>query len=80
FDLGLGVVSDIVAFPHATARLELGDEARTSRLARRLAPDACLLLDPGARVEWSGGAWTAVTAAERLVPAGGRAPFAPRAA
>lgn len=55
-EVGLGVVPGVVALPDGSARLRLDDGGRVSRLARRFAPDVCVLLDPGARVEWDG-AW-----------------------
>lgn len=57
FDRGLGVAPGLVLFPHAGRRLALDDEARTERLARRLAPEACVLLDPGARLDLGEGGW-----------------------
>ena len=58
----------VVALPDAATRLRLDDPGRVSRLARRFAPDACVLLDPGNRVEWDGG-WHAHFA-RRLHPDG----------
>lgn len=53
-EVGLGVVPGVVALPDATARLRLDDPGRVGRMAQRFAPDMCVLLDPGARVEWDG--------------------------
>ncbi len=80
FDRGLGLVSGIVAFPHATARLALNDRERTTRLARRFAPDVCTLLDPGARVEWRDGRWRGSGGVQRLDRAGRRSRFRAAAA
>lgn len=53
-EVGLGLYPGVVALPDASARLRLDDPGRVARLARRFEPDACVLLDPGARVEWDG--------------------------
>lgn len=53
-EVGLGLYPDVVALPDASTRLRLDDPGRVSRLARRFAPDACVLLDPGSRAEWDG--------------------------
>ncbi|MEM9383186.1 MAG: hypothetical protein AAGB93_24775 [Planctomycetota bacterium] len=47
---GFGLARGIVALPHASTRLELGDRARVSLLARRLAPDLVVALDDGQSV------------------------------
>jgi len=51
---GLGLYGDVVPLPHASSRLRLDDPARVRRFALRFAPDACVVLDPGARLEWDG--------------------------
>lgn len=51
FAPGLGLVHNVVAFPGARDRLEVGNPIRMGVLARRLAPAACLLLDERARVD-----------------------------
>lgn len=48
---GLGVFRGIVPLPHASRRLRLDDPVRVGLLARRFRPDACLTLDPGARID-----------------------------
>jgi hypothetical protein len=53
-EVGLGLFSGVVALPDGSARLRLDDPVRVSRLARRFAPDACVVLDPGSRAEWDG--------------------------
>jgi hypothetical protein len=57
---GLGLAPGILALPDASQRLRLDDAARMQRLALRVAPDVCALLDAGARVEWDGSTWTGV--------------------
>jgi hypothetical protein len=52
---GLGVVRDVVALPHAKARLLLDDAPRMAVFARRFAPAVCALLEAGTRVELSDG-------------------------
>lgn len=49
-DEGLGLVRDVLPFPHPHARLRMNDPARISVLARRFAPAACLALPEGAHV------------------------------
>jgi hypothetical protein len=51
FDSGIGVVPGLVLLPHARRRLLTDDVLRMSRLARRFAPDSCLVLDDGVRVD-----------------------------
>lgn len=55
---GLGLAPGIVALPDATARLRTGDPERMRRLAVRVEPAVCALLDPGARLYWDGSGWT----------------------
>lgn len=57
FDRGLGVAPGLVLFPHASRRLALDDRVRSERLALRFAPDPCVLLDPGARLDLGDGKW-----------------------
>ncbi len=71
-EVGVGLLRGVVALPDASARLRLDDAGRVARFARRFEPDACVLLDPGTRVEWSGG-WSArdarfLTGAGRVEP------------
>jgi len=55
---GLSLVRGAVVLPHARARLRLDDAPRMAVVARRFAPDRCVLLDPGARVDTDGsGSW-----------------------
>jgi hypothetical protein len=51
FDAGIGVVPGLVLLPHARRRLLTDDVLRMSGLARRFAPDSCLVLDDGVRVD-----------------------------
>lgn len=51
---GLGLVPGVVVLPDARARLRLEDARRMRRLALRLAPARCALLDPGDRLDWDG--------------------------
>ncbi len=72
FENGLGLFPDLIPFPHAARRLRLDDPVRTGRLARRLAPSACALLDPETRLDWSTDGWRAVSAGDRLTDDGKR--------
>jgi hypothetical protein len=51
FDAGIGVVPGLVLLPHARRRLLTDDVLRMSGLARRFAPDPCLVMDDGVRVD-----------------------------
>jgi hypothetical protein len=51
FDAGIGVIPGLVLLPHARRRLVTDDVLRMSGLARRFAPDSCLVLDDGVRVD-----------------------------
>ncbi|MGE0141897.1 MAG: hypothetical protein AB7I19_01355 [Planctomycetota bacterium] len=57
FEAGLGLLSQVVVLPHAHHRLRLEDPARVTLLARRFAPDQCLALFGGERLEWSADRW-----------------------
>jgi hypothetical protein len=59
-DVGLGLAPGLVALPHATARLDLADTARTALFAQRFAPATCVTLDPYARARWDGVRWQLV--------------------
>lgn len=80
FDPGLGVVAGVVPLPNATDRLTLDDRARTARLAARFAPAACVLLDPGARIDWIDGTWKGQGRVRRLDRAGRQIRFRASAA
>ena len=47
---GLGVVRGLVPLPHMRRRLRVDDPVRMSVLARRFAPDRCVVLDDGVRL------------------------------
>ncbi len=68
-EAGLGLFPDVVVLPHAETRLRLDDPTRVSRLARRVAPAPCVLLDRDARLEWDGRRWT-VARARHLTASG----------
>ena len=48
---GLSVVRDLVALPHARARMLLDDAPRMAVFARRFVPARCVLLETGTRVD-----------------------------
>lgn len=55
-EAGLGLVSGVVALPHAHVRLALEDAPRMRDFARRFAPARCLTLEHGAALHWHAGA------------------------
>jgi len=55
FERGLGVVTNLVALPHADSRLALDRPERLGLFARRFAPSACVTLDPGSWLRVSNG-------------------------
>ncbi|MEY4674954.1 MAG: hypothetical protein RL148_2738 [Planctomycetota bacterium] len=63
---GLALVQGLVALPHASRRLQLGDSRRIALLARRFAPDRCAALDAGTRMDWDGTRWSAPVATSVL--------------
>ncbi len=65
-DEGLGLCPGAVALPDARRRLRLDDPSRVAIFARRFAPATCMVLDPRARADWDGAAWTAAPATWRL--------------
>lgn len=67
---GFGLVPGVVALPDASRRLRLDDDRRMRRLCLRLAPDRCVLLDPGDRLDRVGERFRADGA--RLVRTDGR--------
>lgn len=67
---GFGLFRGVVALPDAARRLALRDADRVSRLARRFAPDSCIALDGGSRIDWDGTGWRPVSAGR--LTAGGR--------
>ncbi len=72
FENGLALFADLIPFPHASRRLRLDDPARIGRLARRLAPSACALLEAETRLEWHPAGWRDVSAGSRLTDEGRR--------
>jgi peptidase E len=50
-DAGLGVVTGIVALPHARRRLRIDAPLRMTVLERRFEPATCLRLDDGVRMD-----------------------------
>lgn len=54
---GLGLAPGLVALPHARHRLDLEDRARVELLARRFAPDTCVAMDEGARLDLTATGW-----------------------
>jgi hypothetical protein len=69
-DLGLGVCSSVVPLPHAERRLALDDRERMALFARRFAPDLCVTMPPGSRLDWDGERWTAQAGTKRLDTSG----------
>jgi hypothetical protein len=53
FDAGLGLVRNVIVFPHAQERLRLHDATRVALMARRFAPARCLTLDAGSCVHFN---------------------------
>jgi hypothetical protein len=51
YGTGLSVLRGVVALPHASARLLLGDTPRMAVFARRFAPACCVPLESGTRVD-----------------------------
>jgi hypothetical protein len=73
---GFGLCPGLVVLPHAHDRLRLESEARVARLARRLAPAACVALDPRTGLRYEGGAYTPLLeGAPRLTAEGGVVPW-----
>ena len=56
-DFGVGLVPNVVLFPHARRRLRLERADRISGLASRFAPAACIALENGAWLEGRDGSW-----------------------
>ena len=56
-DCGLGLLPGLVLFPHAKRRLRVEDASRVSLLARRMAPNTCVGLENGARLERTEQGW-----------------------
>lgn len=56
-DSGLGLVDDLILFPHARQRLRLAEEQRVSHLATRCHPYQAIGMESGAWLERMDGAW-----------------------
>jgi len=63
---GLALASGVVPLPHARRRLDLDDGPRVLVMARRFAPAACVPMDEGARLDWSGASWVMPRGTRRL--------------
>ena len=72
---GLGLASGVVALPAAHRRLRTDDRAAMGLLARRFAPDRCLVLEAGDRVDLPPGGGLPEGAAV-IAPDGSIGPFA----
>ncbi len=70
FDSGLGLLSGVIALPHAQARLALHESERVAMFARRFAPAHCLSLDHGSLLHWRAGALAASRSSWRLTRQG----------
>ena len=69
---GLALVEGVVPLPHARSRLRLGDPGRVALFARRFAPDVCVALDDGDRLDSEDGVsgWR-MSGGARVLEAGG---------
>lgn len=61
FDLGLGILPDVVLFPGARQRLDLADHVRMGGIVSRYRPARCVPLDSGFRATIVDGQWPADT-------------------
>lgn len=68
-EAGIGLVHGVVPLPDGRRRLRIDDPGRVSRMARRFAPDVCVVLDGAARAEWDGTRWSG-SDGSRLADAG----------
>jgi hypothetical protein len=55
YDIGIGVAHGMVALPSGASRLHAHDQDRLAVLARRCAPNVCVILDSGDRLELRAG-------------------------
>jgi hypothetical protein len=74
---GLGVVRKVQPFPHARRRLRLKDVVRTSLLARRFSPRACVAMDEGAELVRLKGKWSAREGTHQMSSSGEFIEFEP---
>ncbi len=63
---GLGLCPGLVALPDGKKRLDLSNRFRVSAMARRFAPDACVLLEQGDCISFDGSRWEARAEIVRL--------------
>lgn len=70
FESGLGLVRELIALPHASARLALSDTRRVALFAQRFAPALCLTLEHGSWAHWHRGRLVAASLAHRLTRRG----------
>jgi hypothetical protein len=73
---GLGLVRQVLPFPHARRRLKLKDPIRVSLLARRFAPKLCVAMERGSKLERRNGLWTANAGTQRFADTGHLVEFA----
>jgi hypothetical protein len=69
-DVGLGLVPNVVALPHADSRMALDEPPRVRSFSRRFAPATCLVLGHGALARWHRGRLVEVAGLRRLVRSG----------
>ncbi len=63
---GLGLCPGLVALPDGKRRLDLANRYRVSAMARRFAPDSCVVLEPGDCISYDGQKWRAQREVLRL--------------
>lgn len=69
FDVGFGLVKDVVVLPDPMRRINLDDKQGIARFVQRIAPATCVAMDNGARV-WAKGGRVVRASAHRLHPDG----------
>jgi hypothetical protein len=69
-ETGLGICAGVVPLPHARLRLRLDDLDRVALFAGRFAPDACVPMNEGARLDAHDGGWEGSEGMARLRPDG----------
>lgn len=55
FDVGFGLVKDVVVLPDPRRRIRLDDRQGIARFVQRIAPSTCVAMDSGARLFCQGG-------------------------
>jgi hypothetical protein len=63
---GLGLCPGLVALPDGKKRLDLGNRFRVAAMARRFAPDSCVVLEQGDSISYDGKKWRAQADVVRL--------------